>query len=54
MREAAKFKPLWRIHNQVYRHYAKGCFVRRVVRYWGKLKALAKLLLRPILRRLGR
>ncbi len=54
MKQVERFKPLWQIHNRTYRRYARGCFFRRLRRYWGKFKALAKLLLRPVLRRLGK
>ena len=35
-----RFKPLWRIHNQTYRRYAKGCMIRRFRRYVDKLKGI--------------
>ena len=54
MRGVTKFKPLWRIHNSTYRRYAKGCLSKRFKRYYGKLRAVAGLLLRPILHRGGR
>lgn len=54
MKQVEQFKPLWRIQNRTYRRYARGCFLRRLKRCLGKFKALAKLLLRPVLRRLGK
>ena len=52
MKQVESFKPLWRIHNKTYRRYARGCFWRRLKRYYGKVRALAGLLLRPVLRRI--
>ncbi len=38
--EKIDFKPLWRIHNATYRHYAKLARWKRLKRYINKAKKI--------------
>ena len=43
MMENVRFKPLWMIHNSVYRELNKGVFTGRLKRYTQKILKMLKL-----------
>ena len=43
MKEVKQFKPLWRIHNSVYRRCARGSTRIKLRRYLDKAKRMLKI-----------
>lgn len=40
---SSEFKPLWRVHNRVYRQYAKGIAVKQFRKYIKKVFKVLRL-----------
>lgn len=43
MKQPLEFKPLWRIHNKIYRKYARGIYQKRVRIYLEKLVKMLRI-----------